>query len=98
MILNRMWKLDLQTQQRLFGFTEIKHRYEKYYDLKTLHKFSKLFKKYCDEVSFGNFYFTYFLIQITAIPAQKMMFLLELIFLGILPHYREKVMNDMGII
>lgn len=40
-----MWRLDLQTQQSVFGFTEIKHRYDKYYDLKTLHKFSKLFQK-----------------------------------------------------
>lgn len=41
--------------------------------------------------------YSIFLIQITAIPAQKRIFLLELIFLGIFPHNREKVMNDMGI-
>lgn len=100
MTLNRMWRLDLQTQQRVFCFTEIKHRYDKYYDLKTLHKFSKLFQKILWWSIFWEFFFDLFYFfnpNLTAFPAPKSLFSFELIFLGILSHGREEVMNDMGI-
>lgn len=44
MTINRMQRPDLRIQQTVFDFTEIIYRYCKYYDLKKLNKFFKLFK------------------------------------------------------